>query len=39
LVAGPDDEVTDAMLYVGCSRAVSGLTIIGPAELGARLGF
>lgn len=39
LVAGPDDDVTDAMLYVGCSRAISGLTVIGPAELGARLGF
>ncbi|MFM8310396.1 MAG: AAA family ATPase, partial [Ilumatobacteraceae bacterium] len=39
LVAGPDDDVTDAMLYVGCSRAISGLTVIGPAELGTRLGL
>ena len=39
LVAWPDDKVTDELLYVGCSRAVSGLTVIGPASVGQRLGL
>ena len=39
LVAWPDDKVTDELLYVGCSRAVSGLTVIGPESVGQRLGL
>ncbi len=38
LVASPTDNVTDALLYVGASRAISGLTIIGPKPVGDRLG-
>jgi len=39
LVALPADRVTDELLYVGCSRAVSGLTVIGPEVVGQRLGL
>lgn len=39
LVAGPDDTVTDPLLYVGCSRAVSGLTVVGPRLVAERLGL
>lgn len=35
----PDGPVPDELLYVGASRAVMSLTIIGPAELGDRLGL
>lgn len=31
--------ITDTLLYVGVSRAVLGLTVIGPTGLGARLGL
>jgi hypothetical protein len=33
----PDGEVTDELLYVGASRAVMSLTVIGPASVGERL--
>jgi hypothetical protein len=39
LVALPSDKVTDELLYVGCSRAVSGLTVIGAEATGQRLGL
>ena len=39
LVAGPDDKVTDQLLYVGASRAVSGLSVIAPKPVGERLGL
>jgi hypothetical protein len=31
--------IDDTVLYVGVSRAVLGLTAIGPRELGERLGL
>ena len=34
-----DDDVTDLLLYVGMSRAVSGFTLVGPASVAARLGL
>ncbi|WP_421118414.1 NERD domain-containing protein [Aquihabitans daechungensis] len=34
-----DGEVDDALLYVGVSRAVSELVVIGPAVVGERLGL
>ena len=34
-----DDQVRDELLYVGASRAVMSLTIIGPAAVGERLGI
>lgn len=39
LVALPGERATDELLYVGCSRAVSGLTVIGPESVGERLGL
>ena len=39
LVALSDKEVSDLLLYVACTRAVSGLTIIGPRSIAARLGL
>ena len=39
LVAEHDDPATDALLYVGVSRAVNELVVVGPASLGARLGL
>ena len=39
LVALSDKEVPDLLLYVACTRAVSGLTIIGPRSIAARLGL
>ncbi|MFZ9629654.1 MAG: UvrD-helicase domain-containing protein [Ilumatobacteraceae bacterium] len=39
LVALPGDNVSDLLLYVGCTRAVSGLTIIGPESVARRLGL
>jgi hypothetical protein len=35
----PDAEVDDTLLYVGISRAVSELVLVGPRELAARLGL
>jgi len=34
-----DDQVRDELLYVGASRAVMSLTIIGPPGVGERLGL
>ena len=34
-----DEDVRDELLYVGASRAVMSLTIIGPTEVGERLGL
>jgi hypothetical protein len=34
-----DAEVDDELLYVGVSRAVSELAVVGPAALGERLGL
>lgn len=34
-----DDEVADDLLYVGVSRAVSELAVVGPAAVGERLGL
>ena len=42
LVATADDavsRVTDALLYVGVSRAIFGLTVIGPRSIADRLGI
>ena len=42
LVATADDavsRVTDALLYVGVSRAIFGLTVIGPRSIANRLGI
>lgn len=39
LIAMPDHKVKDHLLYVGCSRAISSLTIIGPASVAQRLGL
>ena len=39
VLAAHDNEMSDALLYVGVSRAVSGLTVIGPTALAARLGL
>ena len=35
----PDDDVSDALLYIGVSRAISGLTIVGPEAVRQRLGL
>jgi hypothetical protein len=34
-----DDEVSDDLLYVGVSRAVSELAVVGPVAVGERLGM
>lgn len=39
LVAQPDGDTADALLYVGISRAVNELVVVGPAALGERLGM
>jgi hypothetical protein len=39
LVAGPDCRTTDQLLYVGISRAVVSLSIVGPRALGVSLGL
>ena len=39
LVALSDKEVSDLLLYVACTRAVSGLTVIGPRSIAQRLGL
>jgi len=39
LAATAADTVTDALLYVGVSRAVAGLTVIGPRDIADRLGL
>lgn len=39
VLASPAADVSDMLLYVGVSRAVSGLTVIGPRGLAGRLGL
>ncbi len=39
VLAAPSNTMTDALLYVGVSRAISGLTVIGLRGLAARLGL
>lgn len=39
LVITDGDTVTDQLLYIGCSRAIAGLTVIAPHDIGARLGL
>lgn len=39
LVATDEDTVNDQLLYIGCSRAIAGLTIIAPTEVGQHLGL
>ena len=34
-----DDAVTDLLLYVGMSRAVSGFTLVAPRAVAERLGM
>jgi Nuclease-related domain/UvrD-like helicase C-terminal domain/AAA domain len=39
LAATAADAVTDALLYVGVSRAIAGLTVVGPRAIAERLGL
>ncbi|MEO6988546.1 MAG: NERD domain-containing protein [Aquihabitans sp.] len=39
LVADHDGDTADALLYVGISRAVNELVVVGPASVGTRLGL
>lgn len=39
LLASPTAEVADVLLYVGISRAISQLVLIGPEALAARVGL
>ncbi len=39
ILASPDDEDDVAVLYVGVSRAVSELIVVGPDALSSRLGL
>ena len=39
VLAATSNDMSDALLYVGVSRAIAGLTVIGPAALAARLGL
>lgn len=39
LAASAADTVSDALLYVGASRAIAGLTFVGPRTIAARLGL
>ncbi len=39
VVHDPDGPVSDELLYVGASRATMSLTVIGPPEVGERLGL
>jgi hypothetical protein len=39
VVHDPDGPISDELLYVGASRAVMSLTVIGPPEVGDRLGI
>jgi len=34
-----DDDVSDTLLYIGVSRAVTGLTVVSPWVVGERLGL
>lgn len=39
ILATPTPEVPDPLLYIGISRAVSQLVLVGPEALAARLGL
>ncbi len=39
VLAAIDNDMSDALLYVGVSRAIAGLTVIGPVALAERLGL
>ena len=39
LAASAADTVSDALLYVGASRAIADLTLVGPKKIAARLGL
>jgi hypothetical protein len=39
LAVTPHDIAKDDLLYIGCSRAVSGLTVVGPRAVAERLGL
>ena len=39
LLVSDTDDVADHLLYIGVSRAVSELVVIGPPSLGQRLGL
>ena len=35
----PNEDVSDALLYIGISRAISGLTVVAPSTLATRIGL
>jgi len=35
----PNEDVSDALLYIGISRAISGLTVVAPSALATRIGL
>jgi hypothetical protein len=39
ILVAHDDHVSDELLYVGASRAVMSLTVIGPSTIGQRMGL
>ncbi|MTA15196.1 MAG: hypothetical protein F2534_21595, partial [Actinobacteria bacterium] len=39
VLAAVNNDMSDALLYVGVSRAIAGLTVIGPRALAERLGL
>ena len=39
LVVTDEDTVNDQLLYIGCSRAIAGLSVIAPVAVGERLGL
>ena len=39
LAVTPNDVGKDDLLYIGCSRAVSGLTVVSPRAVAERLGL
>jgi superfamily I DNA/RNA helicase len=39
LAVTPHDIAKDDLLYIGCSRAISGLTVVGPRAVAERLGL
>jgi hypothetical protein len=34
-----NEDVSDALLYIGVSRAISGLSLVSPAPVASRLGL
>jgi superfamily I DNA/RNA helicase len=35
----PEEDVSDALLYIGISRAISGLSVVAPSALATRIGL